>query len=32
VTAEQRAVAGGVEAPSEVLEALPASAQDPWEQ
>jgi hypothetical protein len=32
VTAEQRAVAGGVEAPSEVLEALRTSAQDPWEQ
>jgi Double zinc ribbon len=32
VTAEQRAVAAGVDAPSEVLEALPASAQDPWEQ
>src|SRR5437763_6970132 len=32
VTAEQQAVAAGAEPSSELLEALPASAQDPWEQ
>jgi hypothetical protein len=32
VTAEQQAVAAGAEPSSELLEALPASAPDPWEQ
>ena len=32
VSAEQRAVAAGAEPSPELLEALPASAQDPWEQ
>jgi hypothetical protein len=32
VTAEQQAVAAGAEPSAELLEALPASAQDPWEQ
>jgi hypothetical protein len=32
VTAEQQAVAAGAEPSAELLEALPASTQDPWEQ